>query len=189
MYLFFDTETAGLPTRYNASPYDTEAWPRMIQIAWAVYVADGDEIVEQEHIIKPEGFVIPDDAAEIHGISTERAMEEGKALDFVLDTFLEDLESVTHLVAHNISFDEPVVAAEYIRRGQENPFRGKKKICTMKRSTNHCKISGPYGYKWPTLSELHRHLFGRDFEGAHDAGYDLRAMVRCYRELKRRGVV
>jgi DNA polymerase III epsilon subunit-like protein len=117
MYLFFDTETVGLPKKYNASPYDTEAWPRMIQIALAVFDITGEEIVKHEHIIKPQGFIIPVDAAEIHGISTERAMEEGKDLRLVLDAFLKDLDKVTHLVAHNISFDEPVVAAEYIRIG------------------------------------------------------------------------
>ena len=34
----------------------------------------------------------------------------------------------------------------------------------MQSSTNYCKLPGPYGYKWPKLSELHIKLFWVDFE-------------------------
>ncbi|MHA7056780.1 hypothetical protein ACWGOQ_0006140 [Aquimarina sp. M1] len=60
-----------------------------------------------------------------------------------------------------------------------------KKLCTMLTSTNYCKISGNYGYKWPTLSELHIKLFGEDFEGAHDASADIMATEKCFWEMKR----
>ena len=60
----------------------------------------------------------------------------------------------------------------------------KNKICTMKTSTNFCAISGYYGYKWPTLKELHYKLFGFDFEDAHNALSDVLATGKCFWELK-----
>ena len=54
----------------------------------------------------------------------------------------------------------------------------------MLNTTKLCKIPGKYGYKWPTLSELHMFLFGNGFEGAHDALNDVLACAACYFELK-----
>ncbi len=41
--------------------------------------------------MKPDGFDIPYNAEQIHGISTKRALEEGHDLRVVLDTFVKDL--------------------------------------------------------------------------------------------------
>jgi hypothetical protein len=37
--------------------------------------------------------------------------------------------------------------------------------------------------------ELHRKLFGCDFEGAHDASFDVAATAKCFWELVRLGVI
>jgi DNA polymerase III epsilon subunit-like protein len=59
----------------------------------------------------------------------------------------------------------------------------------MEASTNHCRIPGQYGYKWPTLEELHEHLFGNPPDKSHDAASDARSCARCFFELKRLGVI
>ena len=43
-YLFFDTETTGLPNDYNASPNQLDNWPRIVQIAWLLHDCEGNEI-------------------------------------------------------------------------------------------------------------------------------------------------
>ena len=93
------------------------------------------------------------------------------------------------VIAHNASFDGSVIAAEYLRLGLKPPFRRKDIICTMKESTDYCRLPGPYGYKWPTLEELHNSLFSTSFSEAHDAGADVAACARCFFELKNRGVI
>ena len=54
--LIFDTETSGLPTSYNASFTDINAWPRVVEIAWLVlnetYQAESDS----EFLVQPNGF-------------------------------------------------------------------------------------------------------------------------------------
>ena len=37
MFLIFDTETTGLPKRWNAPLTDSDNWPRCIQIAWQLH--------------------------------------------------------------------------------------------------------------------------------------------------------
>lgn len=185
MYLFFDTETTGLPKNWKAPVTDLNNWPRLVQLAYLYYDLEGNFISGGDFIIKPVGFTIPADASRIHGISTEKAIEVGKALLPVLHEFQALIEKSEYLVAHNISFDEKIVGAEFLRNKLPDSLASKSKICTMERTTNFCKIDGPYGYKWPKLSELHYKLFRENFEEAHNASVDIHATAKCFWELKR----
>ncbi|MBC8413173.1 3'-5' exonuclease [bacterium] len=189
MYLFFDTETTGLPKNWKAPVTDIDNWPRLVQIAWLQYDGAGNKLSGKEYIIKPEGFTIPAEAAAVHGISTERAISEGVALMGVLEEFAGLVESSDFLVAHNMNFDEKILGSEFIRNSLGNNILKKTRLCTMKASTDYCKLPGNYGYKWPKLSELHMKLFGHDFQEAHNAAVDIEACGRCFWELKRIGVI
>ena len=185
MYLFFDTETTGLPRNWKAPVTDLSNWPRLVQLAYLYYDNDGNKISGGDFIIKPEGYTIPTDASRVHGISTERALAEGQSISTVLQHFSSFVSSASYLVAHNMSFDEKIVGAEYLRYGLGNCIHPKSKICTMEKSTNYCALQGPYGYKWPKLSELHYKLFNTGFEDAHNAAVDITATCKCFWELKR----
>ncbi len=111
MYLFFDTETNGLPRNWKAPITDLANWPRLVQIAWILYDNSGNEIERNYHIIKPNGFTIPYKASSIHGISTKRALSEGVDLIDVLEEFDRQIAKPSILVAHNMSFDEKIVGA------------------------------------------------------------------------------
>lgn len=189
MFTIFDTETTGLPKNYKAPASDLKNWPRMIQIAWAVYDNDQKLVEQKEYIIKPNGFEIPKAASNVHGITTEKALSEGVDLTEVLKDFARVLSKTDYLIAHNISFDEKIVGAEFIRTKVENNLNNLPKICTMHSSTDFCKIDGQYGYKWPNLTELHYKLFNEGFDGAHDALVDVRACARCFFELVNIGVI
>jgi DNA polymerase III subunit epsilon len=189
MYLFFDTETTGIPRNYKAPLTDLENWPRMVQIAWLLTDEAGEEIDSAEFIIQPQGFTIPKDAAEIHGITTEMALRDGVDITQVLATLTPHIDAARVLIAHNMAFDEKILGAEYLRAGLANPLEGKQRSCTMQSATDFCQLPGRYGHKWPTLHELHLKLFNRSFEGAHRALVDVRACVSCYFELKRRKVM
>ncbi|MCX6304782.1 MAG: 3'-5' exonuclease [Bacteroidetes bacterium] len=189
MYLFFDTETTGLPRNWKAPVSDLNNWPRMVQLAFLLYDKNGNKISGGDYIIKPEGFTIPADVARIHGITTERAMEDGKPLSGVLLNFLSLIDESEYLVAHNMSFDEKIVGAEFLRKKMPDHTAAKKKICTMHSTTNFCAIKGPYGYKWPKLSELHYKLFKTGFDEAHNAAVDISATAKCFWELKRLDII
>ena len=189
MYLFFDTETTGLPKNWKAPVTDIQNWPRLVQLAYLLYDQQGNKISGGDFIIQPAGFTIPAEAAAIHGISTEKANREGVALMTVLQDFQTLINRAEQLVAHNMSFDEKIMGAEFLRNRMPDSIASKRKICTMQRSTNFCALDGPYGYKWPKLSELHYKLFNTGFEEAHNAAVDINATAKCFWELKRLGEI
>ncbi|MDD5226718.1 MAG: 3'-5' exonuclease [Candidatus Omnitrophica bacterium] len=188
-YLFFDTETTGLPKSWKAPVTDLGNWPHIVQIAWALFDENGTQIAFRDHIIKPEGFVIPANATAIHGISTERALNEGRSAAEILKEFSEAVRGAACLIAHNLDFDEKMTRVELFRQGMPDALQGIQKICTMKGSTGYCKIPGPYGDKWPKLSELHIKLFEVDFEDQHNAASDVLCCAKCFFELRRRGII
>lgn len=189
MYLFFDTETTGLPKNWKAPVTDTNNWPRLVQLAYLVYDEAGVEIGAGDYLIKPEGFTISAEATRIHGISQERAQREGLPLEPVLTDFHQLIQQAQYLVAHNMSFDEKIIGAEFLRQGLPNLLPHKNKICTMQGSTDFCAIPGPYGYKWPKLSELYDRLFQAQFEEAHNAAVDIKATARCFWALRANNVL
>ena len=189
MYLFFDTETTGLPKNWKAPVTDVNNWPRLVQLAYLFYDENGNKISEGDYIIKPEGFIIPTEASKVHGISTERAINEGKPLQAVLQDFQVLINKAEYLIAHNISFDEKIVGSEFLRNQMADSTSLKRKICTMQSTTNFCAIVGPYGFKWPTLLELHYKLFRTGFEEAHNAAADINATAKCFWELRRLGKI
>lgn len=189
MYVFFDTETTGLPHSWTAPASQVRNWPRIVQLAWIVADENHNTIGPFSYIIKPDGFTIPLDATRKHGITTERAHADGRPLFEVLNEFQTSIEGSTDLVAHNVDFDSKVTAAEYIRKRWPNPVAQMRLRCTMKETTDLCRLPGNYGYKWPTLTELHRHLFQCSFDGAHDAGNDCAAGMKCFLRLLQIGAM
>ena len=188
-YIFFDTETTGVPRNYKAPTTDTDNWPRLVQLGWILMDDDGNKLGQHDYIIRPEGFEIPADAARVHGITTEKALEEGHDLTEVIDEFMADFDKATFIVGHNISFDQNIVGAELVRLHRPDVMTSKRTYCTMQAGTNFCKIPGKYGYKWPKLMELYVKLFGHDFEGAHNAMSDIDATQECFWEMRKRGLI
>jgi len=189
-YLFFDTETTGLPKNWNAPIGQLDNWPRIVQIAWLLYDSEGNEISKKEFIISPDGFSIPKNASDVHGITTAYALEVGENLKDVLLLFEEHCSISKYLIAHNINFDSKVLGSEFLRILSRNPIQNLELLCTMKNSTQYCRINGRYGeYKWPTLSELHTKLFGYDFEKAHNALADIEATAKCFWKMRRLNLI
>ncbi len=183
--LFFDTETTGVPRNYKAPASDAANWPRLVQLAWLISDAEGNELESAEHIVKPEGFSIPAGAAKVHGISTAMALKQGVDLGTVLAAIAPCIAGSALLVAHNMAFDEKILGAEFLRTGAANLLEAKPRKCTMQSATDYCRLPGNYGYKWPKLEELHQKLFNEPVDGAHRALVDVRACARCYFELRR----
>lgn len=210
MYLFFDTETTGLPADYKASFKDVDNWPRIIQMAWAVFLEDGTQQHVHTGLILPDGWEVPSVETFIkkgmspeeaagekgakfwidNGFTQQQNISEGNPIAYTLKAFINELNACKVLIAHNMSYDFPVVACEMFRaniKASNSPL----KFCTKEATTDICKLPSPYGkgYKWPKLEELHRFLFDCDFEGAHDAKKDVLATAKCFFELKRRNLI
>lgn len=188
-YLFFDTETTGIPRNYNAPITDVDNWPRLVQLGWILYNGEGEKLDECEFIVYPDGFEISPDVAKVHGITQERAIKDGWGIQVVLEFFRRDLETADVIVGHNLSYDLSIIGAEFVRLSWENHFQGKSQVCTMKSSTAYCQIPGGRPYKWPKLHELYQKLFNEPLAQTHTALDDIQNTAKCYFELKRIGVI
>ena len=183
MYLIFDTETTGLPKRFNAPITDIDNWPRCIQIAWQLHDTDGTLMEHQDFIIKPDGFEIPFQSEKIHGISTALAHANGHSLEDVLEAFQVVLSKTSVLVGQNLKFDLNVMGCEFHRFSKQNNLQDLPVLDTCTEVTaSLCKLPGGRGgkFKLPTLSELHKFLFDKPFNEAHNATADVEATARCF---------
>jgi len=189
MYLFFDTETTGLPRNWEAPVTDLDNWPRLVELAWLLCDENGNTVESRSAIVKPNGFEIPAAATAVHRIDTPRALAEGVELGTLLGDFARVVDASRVLVAHNMSFDEKIMGAELLRSAVRSNFDTRERFCTMKTSTDLCAIPSRHGFKWPKLSELHQKLFGTIPEDAHAAGADVQACARCFFEMKRLDLV
>ena len=188
MFLIFDTETTGLPKNWKAPISDTSNWPRCVQIAWQLHDKYGQLIENKSYIIKPDGFDIPYESENIHGISTALALAEGHELIKVLESFNSSILKSKFVVGHNINFDLNVIGCEFYRLNFESKIDSVDLLDTCSEQTAElCKLTGGRGgkFKLPTLTELHEFLFDEKFKDAHNASADVEATSRCLLELIR----
>ncbi|MEN8188089.1 MAG: DNA polymerase III subunit alpha, partial [Bacteroidota bacterium] len=188
MYLIFDTETTGLPKNWKAPITDVDNWPRAVQIAWQLHNEMGELIEHHDFLIKPDGYNIPYDAEQIHGISTQLAQEKGESLEKVLGLFNIALSKTKFVVGQNVGFDLNIMGCEFFRESVETQLNNLPVLdtCTEKTALL-CQIPGGRGgkFKLPTLTELHQKLFNKPFSEAHNATADVEATTRCFLELIR----
>ncbi|MCM8736637.1 3'-5' exonuclease [Azospirillum sp. A1-3] len=194
MILAFDTETTGLPVKW--APLTSPQQPHVVQLA-ALLMKDADtEIDSMNVIVQPDGWTIPEAAARVHGITTERAMDEGIPLVDTIGRFNDLLAQAKTLVAHNIEFDTQLMKTAFYRAGAEPARQNLPRFCTMAASlrivnlppTPKMLAAGFNKPKPPQLKECIAHFFGEGLDGAHDALVDVRACARLYWHLQSLGV-
>ena len=192
--LIFDTETTGLPRHSNIPP-ETHAhnWPHIVDIAWIVLDTETNAIVDQKsYIIRPMGWIIPEESIAIHGIRQSFAESYGASLADVMKEFFET--ECDMYIAHNSKFDENVVMNAVYWDLEGERYRFNKPIkCTMEVSRTMCRLpfaNGRPGYKSPKLSELYEHVFREKpiQSRLHGAAYDTKILTRiltAYEPIRR----
>ena len=106
----FDTETTGINTRDD----------RLVTAYIGVVSREGDLVESYSWLANP-GVPIPDRAAEVHGITTEKAIAEGAdptmVITEVVDTLRRLLARPLPIVAYNATFDLSLIHHEALRHG------------------------------------------------------------------------
>ena len=190
--LIFDTETSDL-CDFKA-PHTQPSQPNIIQLA-CILADEKETYTEFKTLVDPSeadfDWKMGQGAENIHGISKEMVLSAGISTRSTMMTFAGLLAKADVIVCHNVQFDKKLVMTALHRTGGVttlDKLQSHPAYCTMQKSTNLCQLPGKFGYKWPKLLELHQFLFGETFDGAHDALEDVRATLRCYREMRVRGV-
>jgi DNA polymerase III epsilon subunit-like protein len=182
MNIYFDTETTGLPKKsiYGYKHLESYESCRLVSIAWIV--TRQDKVVSQSYyIIKPEGFGISQESQAIHGISEEKAIEEGVSFDHAMQEFREVLKDMSCLIAHNIQFDSNVLKSEFYRRGMKDMIElmeQTREVCTMKQGQRMMKL-----FVYPKLGKLYEFLYNEEMKNAHDALYDTYHCFMCFKKM------
>ena len=188
--LLIDCETTGLPKDWRARSSDFAAWPRLVQLGWAIADANRQVVTTGTSLVRPDGFEIPADAVKVHGITTEKAIRDGRPLAEVLAELKGAYSQCGQVVAHNARFDRKVLEAEYLRLNLAIPWAGHKDRwkCSMFSTVKLCGLRQPSGAgKFPRIDELYKRLFRKvPASLEHDAGNHVGMLVECWQELKRR---
>ena len=175
MIIYFDTETTGL---------------RPGKICQLSYVMQGEEGVTAKNMFFHVGDVEPS-AAAVHGFTADVLYElsEGKIFADRAEEIAADFNAAEVVVAHNFSFDEMFMRAEFERIGER--FSYKNSLCSMKKFTPVCRLPRANGaaFKYPKLAELCEFLDIYPYDvtresmrlfkaapSAHDARYDAAAL-------------
>ena len=200
--LLLDTETNGLPLNRFAPPSCTEAFPAVLQISWSLFTVSGRSLrLEQSRdrtVALPPGVPYDAGAGAIHGITEEAARQGSPALE-VFTELAAVLKQVDCIVAHNLSFDRPVIRAAAYAVGLRDIWPGPQRVqefCTMRETRDLCCLGGGSiegVYKLPSLNELYNFLYGHvyDISGSgvrmHSSRSDTHCLSRCVEGLLRRG--
>lgn len=190
MILFFDTETTGF--YQDRLPVDHQDQPHIVQLAAQLCDDNGNPTAGFSVIIDP-GVEIPERAASVHGITTEKAIQFGISAQSALSLFVHLYQRSDLIVAHNIKFDKAILETGISRYyGKPKPLDRKPIFCTMEAATPIVNLpptermlaAGFNKPKAPKLEECIKHFFDETLEGAHDAMVDVIACRRVYFHLK-----
>jgi DNA polymerase III epsilon subunit-like protein len=187
----FDTETSGLLKKYDS----LDQSPYILQFSYLIYDIAKRKILKvfNTYIRVDPSIIITEEITKLNGCTRELCDAGMPILDALVE-FCTDLETCNILVAHNITFDMDMIRLECRRHETEldavcpnyETCLTKPNLCTMRASTNICRLPGKTGksYKWPTLLELHLHLFETKPENLHNSLVDILVCLRCYLKIK-----
>lgn len=183
--LFYDTETQGLPLRNQPETHPGQ--PHIVQLgAMLVEIATRKTIATLDVIVRPEGWTIPDEVAQIHGITSERAAAVGVPEALAVELLLELQRAASFRVAHNAPFDDRIVriaCARFFDPASMEQWNAGAVRCTAEMSTPILRLpptermlaAGRDHFKMPNLGEAYHFVTGRVLEGAHSAIVDVEA--------------
>lgn len=200
--LFIDLETSGLPVKDGwSNPHfrDLEAYDtsRVIQIGAMLCKSECLTPVRTKSvIIKACDFEISDKSYEVHGISKQQTMDEGKHfIDAIKDDMYPLFSRAKFVAAHNAHFDVNVLKSELVRSDDEvckkmlyHLDKQAKVICTMQKTKDIvCAKNSKGTIKNPSLSELYKFATTKEITGHHDAMCDVVTMHEAVQKLVENG--
>jgi len=178
----YDTETTGIPDW--KIPSDSPEQPHIVQLAGILANAEtGEEIQSMNVIIKPDGWVIPDDVAAIHGITTEYALEHGIS-EVNAVSMLLSITGEAERNAYNKTFDQRIIRIA-LKRYEEFTEEQMEKWAI--KDNHHCSMriaQKELGGKNPKLVDAYKAICGKDLVNAHSAMADTLAAQEIYFKLK-----
>jgi DNA polymerase III epsilon subunit-like protein len=171
--MIFDTETDGLITTLAAK---LDRLPQIVSLYYNIInLENGVSVKNGAFLFKPSK-PISEEMTKIHGISNEMVKDAPpfREMAYLLK---DNFQASPLVIAHNAKYDTDMVNIE-MRRCDLN-VSWPKIICTVEQTI------WLEGYRL-SLTNLHKYLFGLDFEEKHSASGDVAALSKCCVELYKR---
>jgi len=186
MLLVYDVETTGLTD--HKLPADHPSQPRMCTLSALMCEDDGRYIQGIDLRVRPDGWLVPDEIAKIHGLTTEILKATGVPIVDVMTLFEKWVRMADLRIAHNIVFDNKIYRGEARRLGLEDHFDKSKDFCTMWAAKKLMKLAPTPAMlaanfrtsKQPKLGEAYEFFTGKKLEKAHQGLADVHACKLVY---------
>ena len=186
MFLHTDTETTGIPL--NGVPSNDPRHPHLVSLTSLLDSDPANTLDELSTLIKPDGYRTEDfpEAFKIHGITTERAMDEGQPLPVVMGKFIDLAKHAEVFAAYSAHFDFKLLKIASARVPNGDSMRQElerlSSICTMEAAAMHL-----IGKKRMKLKDAYWELFHEEIQKGDHASYpDAMASRRIFWELHKR---
>jgi hypothetical protein len=117
-FIYCDTNGLHKSRESIVTALNINAWARLVVLYYIIGHKEGDTIVidkKKKIIIKPDKFEIPQVTTNIHGITTEYALEHGKNINTTLQKLNDELQNIDIIVTHNMEFHLKTIQAECFR--------------------------------------------------------------------------
>lgn len=181
--IFFDFETSGLPL--YSEPSGDPRQPHIVQLGVKlVDMITRTTLQAVDIIVRPNGWEIPKEVSDIHGITTEMAYDLGVPEEAVTEILLElwRPEAPRLRIAYNEPFDARIMRIALKRHfGDElaDTWKEAPAECAM-RMANPILKKGRYS----KLVDAYEFFTGRKLEGAHTAMGDVDGLMAVYWAVK-----
>lgn len=177
--IIFDTETSGLPKKRNDFSN-----VRMLELGYII-LDDEFNIIKERNFINKIDIEVPEIITQLTGLTKEILQKEGIEQKKIFSIFLEDINNVDVLIAHNNRFDLNVLRQEFKNMGVETIYNNKiyKKINLdsleiFRTNINKKEITN---YK---LQTLYKYYHTEDFIQTHRALDDCKMLHSCLKNMK-----
>lgn len=197
-FIIYDTETTGLPIWGNPSEGDDQ--PHLTDLCGILFSKEGEVIDSMEALIKPDGWVIPQDVEELTGLSTDFITINGMPEREALALFGRLNKQADVRVAHNVTFDERIMRigiSRYFGKAVADRFKEKPLYCTANSTKNIVKcpptekmLNSRFKntFKTPNMQEaLSFFCPGEVIGQAHRARPDAEACAKVFFAMQARG--
>lgn len=187
--LVYDTETTGLPD--FKAPSESPHQPHIVQLGARLLDLDTREIISTlDVVIRPDGWEIPAEVSDIHGITTEKALAVGVSESLAMGMLLDMWERAECRIGHNEGFDARIVriAQHRFDDARIDAWKAGVAQCTQIIATPILKLpptakmlkAGFNKHKSANLSEAYEFFTGRQLVNAHSALADVDACIAVY---------
>jgi len=178
----YDVHTTGIPI-WNL-PSENESQPHIVQLAAAVFDITNHKIIQEINtIIKPDGWEIPDEAANVHGISNEMAHEIGISERLALVLFMR-LWNGMDRISHGSTFDNRIIRIGLKRYciSNEDAWKNSNYFCTgaISKPIMAESLGIDYGRKMPLLSDALEFFTGNELQTVKQAMPNMMACAKIY---------